>query len=415
MKRTIACFMVFLTLFQFYSCTKAINQAPTVTVNNKEINITYLDDDRNPTEAKTDKIAMSLKDETNIDVQGFTMFSEKTGENEYTAYLTDKKSRLVISFVYKDNAVFPHKITVFDGEKIVLGTVTPHRKVTQDFDIIWHSGEDTDSFIKVPLKNDFYSYIPFNSLDSVANYQIKTIMISVRIWKAISDYVDNTPISKARGWSWKNFWHAIVAVVIAIVVIVVAVFAPIALPALGIAIAAVGGAIGGGVLIAQSVKASEQIKAPPDEQIINIKNTRESGRNISNGDIFRLNYSTNPALNTNTMLFLDIISGQTNISQFQITVKMNPPAADDYNRVNGRFAYEFIDKNENVLYRKYLESDNILYNRENILKKNTAVKLKITKIDYYNSYDKELSLHIETGDNVIINGVVTKDFKIILE
>ena len=133
--KVIYSFMIGLILFNLYACTKQQIEEPLT--ENAKLEITYLDENNNPTEKRTDNILMKLKDDEN----GFIMVSRKTGENEYTDYLIDNINNSTISMYYTNKSNFPHKIVVIQsnesGENSMVGYTSKYREDTKDFDIIW--------------------------------------------------------------------------------------------------------------------------------------------------------------------------------------------------------------------------------------------------------------------------------------
>ena len=129
--KVIYSFMIGLILFNFYACTKQQIEEPLT--ENAKLEITYLDDNNQATESRTDNILMKLKDDEN----GFIMVSRKTGENEYTDYLIDNINNSTISMYYTNKSNFPHKIVVIQEGVSMVGYTSEYREDTKDFDIVW--------------------------------------------------------------------------------------------------------------------------------------------------------------------------------------------------------------------------------------------------------------------------------------
>ena len=110
--KVIYTFMIGLILFNFYACSKQTYDPKEVSANSK-LEITYLDENNQATESRTDNILMKLKD----DESGFIMVSKKTKtsgseEVEYIDYLINTNDNSTISMFYTNKADFPHKIVV---------------------------------------------------------------------------------------------------------------------------------------------------------------------------------------------------------------------------------------------------------------------------------------------------------------
>ena len=190
--KVIYSFMIGLILFNLYACTKQQIEEPLT--ENAKLEITYLDENNNPTEKRTDNILMKLKDDEN----GFIMVSRKTGENEYTDYLIDNINNSTISMYYTNKSNFPHKIVVIQsnesGETSMVGYTSKYREDTKDFDIIWEmlngSTTEYETFKNISAAN-LFNHAKTSGVDENTDYQIMTLKVSVRIADAINKYVEN--------------------------------------------------------------------------------------------------------------------------------------------------------------------------------------------------------------------------------
>ena len=286
MKKIILLITVVLA-FALFSCSGKEIAGPESVPNVKprELNIMYLDTDLKVTENRTDTIAMTIKDEPQS--EGFVMISkklEKTANSEYRAYITDENTGLLLTFFYKNKADFPYRITTLQNDVLASGHVTAHRKDTEDFDIIWTMDGEKESFSKIPLKNDIYSYDPAPNLTATENYQVKTIMTSVMTFSAINKYMENaTPVN--RGWFskvWNFFVKVFAPIIVAIAVVVTVFFPPAAIVTTPLIFIF--------TTIATLPTINDNIKEPETtaskEKIINIKYAHAPNQVISDGDIY---------------------------------------------------------------------------------------------------------------------------------
>lgn len=184
-------FMIGLVLFNFYACTKQQTLDQTNLSENSKLEITYLDENNNPTENRTDDILMKLEE----DDSGFIMVSRKAEEtDEYIDYLIDTKNESTISMYYKNGESFPYKIVIVQGEESMIGYTSGYRESSRDFDIIWQmqegSSETYETFKDIPISSVF-NHGKTAGVDEATDYQIKTLKVSVRVADAINKYIDN--------------------------------------------------------------------------------------------------------------------------------------------------------------------------------------------------------------------------------
>ncbi|WP_288680037.1 hypothetical protein [uncultured Brachyspira sp.] len=223
--KVIYSFMIGLILFNFYACTKQQIEEPLT--ENAKLEITYLDDNNQATESRTDNILMKLKD----DESGFIMVSRKTGENEYTDYLIDNINNSTISMYYTNKSNFPYKIVVIQEGVSMVGYTSEYREDTKDFDIVWEmlngSTTEYETFANISATN-LFNHAKTSGVDENTDYQIMTLKVSVRIADAINKYVENNDSPLARGfWSkFCNFWKKVFKPIVRVVTIIVAIFIP---------------------------------------------------------------------------------------------------------------------------------------------------------------------------------------------
>ncbi|MDO7021767.1 hypothetical protein Q5M86_13425 [Brachyspira innocens] len=209
--------MVFLTIVNFWGCAKNNNvTAPSSSIKKTEISFSYLDDQYQISENKTDNILMKTKDIA----ENFSLISKKTGENEYTAIITDEQNNISVAMVYKDNKEFPDHISFSKDDNLIRGTASDH--VNGAFDVLWSMNGMEEVFYNIKLSDDIYNYNNISSLDSKENYQAKTLIISLKIWDAINNYVqDSNNQPKGRFFF---FIFGVIAAVAAVTAATVATF-----------------------------------------------------------------------------------------------------------------------------------------------------------------------------------------------
>ena len=235
--KTIYTFMIGLVLFNFYACTKQQTLNPNDLYANSKLEITYLDDNNQATESRTDNILMKLKD----DESGFIMVSKKTetgesGDVEYIDYLIDTENNSTISMYYTNKAEFPHKIVVAQDEDSAVGYTSKYRKDTKDFDIIWEMSDgSSETFTGITVEG-LFNHASNSGIHPDTDYQIRTLKVSVKIADAINKYVEkNSPNIEGDNdyniillrITWKgfcNFWKNVFKPIVRVVTIVVAVF-----------------------------------------------------------------------------------------------------------------------------------------------------------------------------------------------
>lgn len=205
--------MVFLTIVNFWGCAKNNNvTAPSSSIKKTEISFSYLDDQYQISENKTDNILMKTKDVA----ENFSLISKKTGENEYTAIITDEQNNISVAMVYKDNKEFPDHISFSKDDNLIRGTASDH--VNGAFDVLWSMNGMEEVFYNIKLSDDIYNYNNISSLDSKENYQAKTLIISLKIWDAINNYVQDSN-NQPKG----RFFFLIFGIIAAVAVVTAAV------------------------------------------------------------------------------------------------------------------------------------------------------------------------------------------------
>lgn len=229
--KAIYIFMIGLILFNFYACAKQQTLDPNSgiiasQVENAKLEISYLDDNNQTTETRTDNILMKLKD----DDSGFLMISKKTSEEEYTDYLIDTKNESTISMHYKNGEAFPYKILIVQGEESMEGYTSSYREESKDFDIIWSMKDgSSETFKNIPI-TAIFNHSKTDGVDNDTDYQIKTIKVSVRIADAINKFIDENysenPLLRGIWGKFCNFWKKVFKPILIVVTVIAAIFVP---------------------------------------------------------------------------------------------------------------------------------------------------------------------------------------------
>ena len=401
--KVIYSFMIGLILFNFYACTKQQIEEPLT--ENAKLEITYLDENNNPTEKRTDNILMKLKDDEN----GFIMVSRKTGENEYTDYLIDNINNSTISMYYTNKSNFPHKIVVIQsnesGETSMVGYTSKYREDTKDFDIIWEmlngSTTENETFKNISVTN-LFNHAKTSGVDENTDYQIMTLKVSVRIADAINKYVENNDSPLTRGfWSkFCNFWKKVFKPIARVVTIIVAVFVP-PVAAIITTVVKIADAIINTIDNAIN-KTEEAVKVSSGPKNLYIlKNDKGDYKNESN------QYSNNEEI------YLKSLGATTNII-FKVTDapigELKGYALVSNESINATDYYEFKDtkgKSYSVNSEKQLLSltDADIGNLFNLV-----AKRKVNKMGY------TVFIDIKLQDNIFVNDSAgVKDFRLILQ
>lgn len=404
--KVIYSFMIGLILFNFYACTKQQIEEPLT--ENAKLEITYLDDNNQATESRTDNILMKLKDDEN----GFIMVSRKTGENEYTDYLIDNINNSTISMYYTNKSNFPHKIVVIQsnesGETSMVGYTSKYREDTKDFDIIWEMSDGSSETFTGITVADLFNHSKTSGVDENTDYQIMTLKVSVRIADAINKYVeddnnweDDNPLLRGKRWNaFRDFWKKVFKPIVRVVTIIVAVFVP--------PVAAI---------ITTVVKVADAIINTIDNAI----NKTEEAVKVSSGPkklyILKNNngdYKNASNQYTNTESIYLKSSGATTNIIFKVTDapigELKGYALVSNESINATDYYEFKDtkgKSYSVNSEKLLLSlkDSDIGNLFNLV-----AKRKVNKMGYI------VFIDIKLQDNIFVNDKAgIKDFRLILQ
>ena len=399
--KVIYSFMIGLILFNFYACTKQQIEEPLT--ENAKLEITYLDENNNPTEKRTDNILMKLKD----DESGFIMVSRKTGENEYTDYLIDTEHNSTISMFYTNKSNFPYKIVVIQEGVSMVGYTSEYREDTKDFDIVWEmlngSTTEYETFANISATN-LFNHAKTSGVDENTDYQIMTLKVSVRIADAINKYVDDNfednPITRGFWSKFCNFWKKVFKPIVRVVTIIVAVFVP-PVAAIITTVVKVADAIINTIDNAIN-KTEEAVKVSPGpKKLYILKNNNGDYKNASN------QY-------TNTESIYLKSSGATTNIIFKVTDAklggLKGYASVSNESINATDYYEFKDtkgKSYSINSEKQLLSltDADIGNLFNLV-----AKRKVNKMGYI------VFIDIKLQDNIFVNDKAgIKDFRLILQ
>ena len=397
--KVIYSFMIGLILFNFYACTKQQIEEPLT--ENAKLEITYLDENNNPTEKRTDNILMKLKD----DESGFIMVSRKTGENEYTDYLIDNINNSTISMYYTNKSNFPYKIVVIQEGVSMVGYTSEYREDTKDFDIVWEmlngSTTEYETFANISATN-LFNHAKTSGVDENTDYQIMTLKVSVRIADAINKYVDDNfednPITRGFWSKFCNFWKKVFKPIVRVVTIIVAIFIPPVAPIIVATVKIVDKIIDtiNGVYI--GVEDAAKAASGKKELLI----IKESGGRYKDGEELNLKKA-----NGTEKVILDITEAA--INNFVGRATMSGNDINPHDKIN--FYYSFKDDKNNRNYcvsntSIFLQPKEALNNGSDI---NLLITRKFNEIGTNNIY-----LDFIVPDGVFINGKVKPNFRLVL-
>lgn len=397
--KVIYSFMIGLILFNFYACTKQQIEEPLT--ENAKLEITYLDENNNPTEKRTDNILMKLKDDEN----GFIMVSRKTGENEYTDYLIDNINNSTISMYYTNKSNFPHKIVVIQEGVSMVGYTSEYREDTKDFDIVWEmlngSTTEYETFANISATN-LFNHAKTSGVDENTDYQIMTLKVSVRIADAINKYVDDNfednPLTRGFWSKFCNFWKKVFKPIARVVTIIVAIFIPPVAPIIVATVKIVDKIIDtiNGVYI--GVEDTAKAASGKKELLI----IKESGGRYKDGEELNLKKA-----NGTEKVILDITEAA--INNFVGRATMSGNDINPHDKIN--FYYSFKDDKNN---RNYCVSNtSIFLQPKEALNNGSDIHLLITR-KFNEIGTNNIYLDFIVPDGVFINGKVKPNFRLVL-
>lgn len=332
------------------------------------------------------------------------MISKKNENDEYGVYLTDEKNNTATSFFYKGESLFPYRINILKDGETALGDTTPHRKDTEDFDIIWTMGDEKESFAKIPLKNDIYSYATSPNLEEVGNHQVRIILISTKIFVSINDHMENIEPT-TRGWFTRLllFISGIIVAVLSIVLIVVSIPT---LSIIGIAAGAVGIGLGVGMIVGSLVDSSDKANETVTKNtVVTIKDRHNPNKVISDGEEFDLTYYEGNPSSEDSSLCLDIEVQNKLLDNFSISMRMENGGENAYATINSYFLFRLKQGQEGSLGTNSYILQPQAFGDGNYI--------RLRNINNVPTNENRMFIHFETtDDHVTINGELTKEFKI---
>ena len=148
-----------------------------VPIRSVELGFSFLDDDLGNSKLPTDILLVRVTNDPEL--ERYTLMSKKTDNGEYVAFFTDDVTGHKVTFYYKSGEVFPYRVTLPIDGAVASGDITPHRKDTGRFDIIWSRNGVAEAFRDLPLGNDIYSSKGYPNLDAEGNYKMQTILNGV--------------------------------------------------------------------------------------------------------------------------------------------------------------------------------------------------------------------------------------------
>lgn len=397
--KVIYSFMIGLILFNFYACTKQQIEEPLT--ENAKLEITYLDDNNQATESRTDNILMKLKD----DESGFIMVSRKTGENEYTDYLIDTERNSTISMFYTNKSNFPYKIVVIQEGVSMVGYTSEYSEDTKDFDIVWEmlngSTTEYETFANISATN-LFNHAKTSGVDENTDYQIMTLKVSVRIADAINKYVDDNfednPLTRGFWSKFCNFWKKVFKPIVRVVTIIVAIFIPPVAPIIVATVKIVDKIIDtiNGVYI--GVEDTAKAASGKKELLI----IKESGGRYKDGEELNLKKA-----NGTEKVILDITEAA--INNFVGRATMSGNDINPHDKIN--FYYSFKDNKNN---RNYCVSNtSIFLQPKEALNNGSDIHLLITR-KFNEIGTNNIYLDFIVPDGVFINGKVKPNFRLVL-
>ncbi|ADG71878.1 hypothetical protein [Brachyspira murdochii] len=408
MKKIIYLFMVFLTIVNFWGCAKNNNvTAPSSSIKKTEISFSYLDDQYQISENKTDNILMKTKDIA----ENFSLISKKTGENEYTAIITDEQNNISVAMVYKDNKEFPDHISFSKDDNLIRGTASDH--VNGAFDVLWSMNGMEEVFYNIKLSDDIYNYNNISSLDSKENYHAKTLIISLKIWDAINNYVQDSN-NQPKG----RFFFFIFGIIAAVAAATAATVATFVTALVVTAVVLTIGAIVSTPVVPPAIKPDpENPTSYPD---ISTFNVLYNGEKIDNNTTFTIDYDTgeinvrksvmlNPEYYKNARLTLNLShSGAKNSNnELEVFVKMDGNHGDPISLINAY--YNFFMNEEQIGFSKdneykiadlgfsksnYMKLDIVKKNKTPDNFNNLILKFVFTNVKRFGKIGKEFKIQI---------------------
>lgn len=392
MKKFICLFMIFLTIVNFYGCAKNNTLSG---IKKTEFLFSYLDDQYNISENKTDNILMKTK----YVAENFSLISKKTGKNEYTAIITDEQNNISVAMVYKDNKEFPDYISFSKDNDLIRGTVSDH--VNEAFDILWSMNGIEEIFYNIKLPYDIYNYDNISYLDSKESYQVKTLMISLKIWDAINNYVQDSN-NQPKG----RFFFLIFAIVTAIAV---ATAVTVATLVTAIVVTAVVVTIGA---IVSKYNPPEKIVPNPEEPDVYPKvpifNVLYNGEKIDNNTTFTIDYDTGKV---NMRTSITIIPKP---NKARLTLNPVYLADSDSTNKNNVDLFANLDGNHgdpisliNAYYKFCIGNDTTGFD-----KNNKIASLGLSKSNYMELHIDKKNKTPDNFDNLILKFVFTNSVEI---
>ena len=409
MKKIIYLFMVFLTIVNFWGCAKNNNvTAPSSSIKKTEISFSYLDDQYQISENKTDNILMKTKDVA----ENFSLISKKTGENEYTAIITDEQNNISVAMVYKDNKEFPDHISFSKDDNLIRGTASDH--VNGAFDVLWSMNGMEEVFYNIKLSDDIYNYNNISSLDSKENYQAKTLIISLKIWDAINNYVQDSN-NQPKG----RFFFLIFGIIAAVAAVTATTVATFVTALVVTAVVLTIGAIVSTPVVPPAIKPNpENPTSYPD---ISTFNVLYNGEKIDNNTTFTIDYDTGE-INMRKSVMLN----PEYYKNARLTLNPAYSANNNSDVVNNVDVFANLDGNHgdpisliNAYYNFFMNEEQIGFSKDNEYKiadlgfsKSNYMKLDIVKKNQTPDNFNNLILKFVFTNNVKIFGKIGKEFKI---
>lgn len=313
--------------------------------------------------------------------------------------------------VYKDNKEFPDHISFSKDDNLIRGTASDH--VNGAFDVLWSMNGMEEVFYNIKLSDDIYNYNNISSLDSKENYHAKTLIISLKIWDAINNYVQDSN-NQPKG----RFFFFIFGIIAAVAAATAATVATFVTALVVTAVVLTIGAIVSTPVVPPAIKPDpENPTSYPD---ISTFNVLYNGEKIDNNTTFTIDYDTgeinvrksvmlNPEYYKNARLTLNLShSGAKNSNnELEVFVKMDGNHGDPISLINAY--YNFFMNEEQIGFSKdneykiadlgfsksnYMKLDIVKKNKTPDNFNNLILKFVFTNVKRFGKIGKEFKIQI---------------------
>ena len=360
MKRFACLFMIFLTIVNFLGCSNNIS-SPSSNIKKNNISFLYLNDKYEIVDNKTDKLYMIIE---NVNLK---FISEKEEENKYRAIIIDEKNKISVDMLYLNGSEFPRHVSFNKGDDAILGTFT--QPSDESVGIFWAYNGEEETFRKVELPKDIYKYDNISSLDSKENYQAKTLMVSLRVWQAINNYLQD---SKNQP---KTRFFFIFTILLSISIITTAIVATAAVAlTIGFTVVAIKSAGAKKNPVSNITPSSKEADTYPKKPIFYIL---YNGKKIKDNSVFTIDYDAiNISKNKLELNIVYVANNGSNIeNNVEVFASLDGSYGNPYSLINAYYNFSF--DNESVcLDDKTGKVSDLGFSKSNYMKLNIDKKNK---------------------------------------